>query len=160
MITAGITGGISERKSVVSELFRLHGIRYLMPIVRPTAERYRRSFAKSHRPFRKGSLCRRFSQPNNWLPHVWHDRRGGGVNAIVIHPGRHFRWCSYTKIIGCDDRSCSSQRVLYVARQVITVFAPKRPSGKGYQRDTLPGRVEERMKHQLLEERQWSGRIM
>jgi dephospho-CoA kinase len=162
MITAGITGGIGSGKSVVSELFRLHGI----PVFDADSEA--KQLNDTSTVIRKeltalfgkdlyagGSLNRK-----QLATLMFADRQKvEAVNAIV-HPilARHFLdWCSLHQnhpVVMIEAALLFEAGFVRYLDKVITVFAPKSIRlARVTQRDhTTREAVEERMKHQLLEE--------
>ena len=162
MITAGITGGIGSGKSVVSELFRLHGI----PVFDADSEA--KQLNDTSTVIRKeltalfgkdlyagGSLNRK-----QLATLMFVDRQKvEAVNAIV-HPvlAQHFLdWCSLHQnhpVVMIEAALLFEAGFGRYLDKVITVYAPESIRlARVTQRDhTTREAVEERMKHQMPEE--------
>lgn len=161
MIRAGITGGIGSGKSVVSELFRLHGV----PVYDADREaKYLNDTSPSIRQqltdhfggdlYAGGSLNRPMLASL-----MFHDEKILATVNTIIHPvlANHFaEWCALHtdhRLVMIDAAVLFEAGFHRYLDQVVTVFAPKeiRMERVMHRDHSSREAVERRMKHQLPE---------
>ncbi|RNC64170.1 dephospho-CoA kinase [Proteiniphilum sp. X52] len=162
MIKIGITGGIGSGKSVVSELFRLHGI----PVYNADQEAKKLNDSS---PYIRGQLTQQFGEDlyvNDKLNRkklasiIFHDSRKLALVNSIIHPelARHFtewsRMREHCPMVILDAALLIEAGFHHFVDKVVMVQAPKELRiARVMQRDRSPRHeVEARMDSQLPEE--------
>lgn len=162
MIKVGITGGMGSGKSVVCDLFRLHGI----PVFDADKEA---KFLNDTSPHIRKALIHHFGEAlykedrldrKKLADLIFADPQKLSLTNSIIHPvlGDWFlEWCKARAtypVVAIDAAVLFEAGFERYVDQVITVFAPKEVRiQRVTQRDnTHPERVEARMQHQLPEQ--------
>jgi len=162
MITIGVTGGIGSGKSVVCDIFRLHGIPVYdadreakelndtSPVIRAQIIRH---FGEEL--YREGRLDRKA-----FASRIFQDERKLALANAIIHPelaNHFFEWCGrqqHHSMVVIDAALLIEAGFNKWVDKVITVYAPKDVRlQRTIARDrSSADQVEARMSHQLPEE--------
>ncbi|MDR2816678.1 MAG: dephospho-CoA kinase [Proteiniphilum sp.] len=162
MIKIGVTGGIGSGKSVVSEIFRLHGI----PLY--NADREAKKLNDSS-PYIREQLTLHFGDDlyagdkldrKKLASVIFHDNRKRAIVNSIIHPelaGHFAEWSRQRErhpAVVLDAALLIEAGFRLFVDKVIVVYAPKELRiARVMQRDRLPrSEVEARMNSQMPEE--------
>lgn len=162
MIKVGITGGIGSGKSIVSELFRLHGVPVLdadkeAKLLNDNSPRIKEGLTRyfGAELYEKGNLDRA-----KLAALIFQDKQNLKLANSIIHPVLAERFIEWSRELENHPIVAIDAAVLFEAKferyvdQVVTVFAPvEERLQRVTRRDGIErGQVVARMEHQIPEE--------